>query len=211
MAAKRFVSVQDLRKDNEFFIADKLPCCLSAVGYVDNNWSDKEIVTAEILDIMAPRVAATHLNGRPVLFAHSGWLEDNRITRYKKLWRRLADAGVALPNGVRSEEVMRSRAHEILFSGFIELDNLTSNAIPRLLLDHSSFFFMHCDLDEIRNIFNLFSTSNTVDPRSGLLSQNGWLVEILCRGQAGIHQPYAWVDERYSGLVYIFNPEYLAY
>jgi hypothetical protein len=115
MAAKRFVSVQDLRKDNEFFIADKLPCCLSAVGYVDNNWSDKEIVTAEILDIMAPRVAATHPNGRHMLFAHSGWLEDNRITRYKKLWRRLGDAGVALPNGVRSEEVILCVAERMKF------------------------------------------------------------------------------------------------
>jgi hypothetical protein len=211
MATKRFVSVCDIRKDNDFFTSDNIPCCLSAVGYIDNNWSDKATVAKEALSVIAQRVATIYPNGRHVLFAHSGWLEDSRVSRYKKLWRRMSDEGVTLPDGARSNEVMRRRPHEILFSGFIEVNYIDYNVIPNLLLDHNNFFLMFCDLNEIDSIGKVFSESDAVDPRMGLLSQNDWLVEVLCSRKASIYRPYAWVDERYSGLVCIFNPEWLIY
>jgi hypothetical protein len=206
MDIKDAIQVSDLRHKNKLFKGDNLPCCLSAIGFVDDNWGDKTAVTGKYVSFLTAEIAAIHPNRSHVLFCHSGWLESNRIHHYKKLWKNLLDAGIDLPTGNRSIEIIRSRNNTILFSGYIELDRLQPDVLSKLLINENRFVLAFCKKNEIENVYALFAENDTPDQRVGLIGDTPWMVEALCDGKASFYKPYGWVDERYSGLIYIYKP-----
>lgn len=52
-----------------------------------------------------------------LLVGQAGWTMDNRIVRYKKLWRNLEDKGIQVPDSMRNSETIHQRGSEIRYYG----------------------------------------------------------------------------------------------
>lgn len=97
---------------------------------------------------------------------NSSWIPDNRIERYKKLWRRLEGAGIYCTDEMKKKEFTQERPGEVRYFGALKIENSDwANLVHGLMLwDNNSFIVVtpkDSDIDimleEGWSDFNLFN------------------------------------------------------
>jgi hypothetical protein len=124
----------DISVDNDAYVdRDCMECRLAALLYVWNSWESKTFTTTHALEMLLERIRISRLALEPWLFVGTGWCEDNRVSRYKTIWKRLSENGASLSQAEEIQNVIFSSRKGIKQFGLMRCTNADPGDMASLL------------------------------------------------------------------------------
>lgn len=198
----------DISVDNQAYVDQHYARCqLAAVSYEWNAWEDKVSTTAQALDGLRERVRQ-HWPGLDLwLFVATGWLEDNRVSRYKRIWMRLAADGTCLASAEPAKDAIVAGIKGIQHVGMMRCTGSDAGEIASLLRSPWQTQLILAEPADAEAVAARLLSSdwlqqpNRLGPLVGAAASD--LPVLACL-------PFGWFDDRASGAVILARPGLLA-
>jgi hypothetical protein len=209
MITDQVVFTPDINNEDKIWnLLNRPTCKLSGAAYVENGWEEKVGATARGLAIIGDRLIAMAPKVNHWLFIGQGaWKPNNRVSRFKRLWKSLSEKGVELPAGERMDEFLIESDDGIKYFSAIKCASVMPKQISSVL--RSGWETQLIAMEDSNSEF-------AVD----FLLSRGWqqkgntpaaeVLSLICNKDIFAYWPLGWFDDRQGGCGLIAQPTTLS-
>ena len=128
----------------------------------------------------------------------SVWQNDTKIIRYKRLWKRIKDRGIALPDAESFEKFLVNEGKLKFFGAFALTESSMKNAINLISLEKYVYVIALPSSVDIRETLNMYSDNFQLELLRIIANVNGYLCKAV--GE---------FDDIETGFVVFSNPNHI--